>query len=417
VTFGRGTFASLRNHRNYRLYFVGQMVSMTGNQMQVVADAWLILKLTNTSFSLGILAVAQFLPFTLLGLLAGVVVDRSDPQRLLIATQCALMSLTSTMAALVLTGTVRPWHVYTVAALAGAIRVLEGSARQTLLVQMVGRSELPNAIALTSSIFSAGRIIGPSIGGVLIAGVGTGWVYGINAVTFLPVLAVLVALRRREFYELVRHGRPQMFRGIVEAFAHVRRTPVALTVLLSVMAFSFFMANSGVYVPALARGILGGHASLFGFLMSCLGVGSTIGALFSAMLGRASRRVFVIGGAGMGISEVLVAVYPRVWSGALLLVVGGAFYMLWTSNGNAIVQLTAPDSLQGRASALYTFAFVGVSAFGGLFLGALASVSGILLYAVGGSLGLAASAVAAVRLRTLEIIPAAAAGERQAAPA
>jgi MFS family permease len=406
-----GTFASLRHHRNYRNYFIGQLVAMCGNQMQVTADAWLILKLTGSPFSLGILAVAQFLPFTLFGLFAGVIVDRSNPRKVMIATELSLMTLTSTMAVLVLTGAVLPWMVFTVAAISGAIRVLEGSALQTLLVQMVGRPELPNAIALTSSIRAAGRVVGPAIGGVLIAAVGIGYVYAINAASFVPVIVVLLLLRTREFYELVRTGRPRVLRGIVEAFAHVRRTPVALTVLLTVMAFSFFMANASVYVPTLSRTMLGGGSTLFGALMSCLGAGSTLGALAAARIGRASLRAFLVGGTGMGISEVAIALHPTVATGAVGMVVGGLFYTLWTATGSSIVQITAPDAMQGRAASLFTFAFIGVSAPGGLFLGALASVSGVLLYAAGGTLGIATAAVAATKLRGRRVVPAAAVAE------
>jgi MFS family permease len=399
---GSRTFASLRLHRNYRLFFAGQVFSMSGNQMQMIADVWLILQLTDSAFWIGVLAVAQFLPFTLFGLLAGVIVDRVDPHKLVIATQFVLGSLASGMAVLVLTGAVRVWHVLVFAAVAGCTRVVEQPAQQTLVLQMVGRGELPNAIALTASLRSAGRIVGPAIGGVLIAAVGTGWVYAINAVTFLPVLAALVALRRPEFYPLRREGRPRIFHGIGEAIRHVRHTPVALTILAAVLVLSFCPANSNVLVPALAHDMLEGGASLFGGLMACMGLGATLGALIAASRGRASAHAFLLGAAGMGVSQLLIAAYPTAATGAILLFTMGVCYTLWTANGNAILQLTAPDRMQGRASSLFTLAFLGISPFGGLFTGALAGAGGKLAYGVGGTLAVLTALLAGARLRRLE---------------
>jgi MFS family permease len=316
-----------------------------------------------------------------------------------------MMAVAGAAATLTLTGLIRPWHIFVFGAVGGLVRALEGPARQTLVLQMVGRGELPNAVALTSSLMSAGRVIGPAVGGVVVAAVGVGYCYAINAVTFLPVLAALLLLRRAEFYPLRRSGRPALVRGVGEVVRHARTTPAVLVVVVSVFLLSLFSANVNVLVPALADETVAGDAAVFGALMAALGLGSTAGALFAASLGRASRRAFVVGGAGMGLAELLVAVRPTVASGAVLLFAAGACYMLWTSNGASILQLSAPDNLQGRVAALYMFAFIGVSPFGGLLSGALAASGGVLLaYGVGGAMGLSVGLGAAYMLRRLQLV-------------
>src|SRR5579871_5071862 len=229
----RRTFASLRRHRNYRLFFAGQITSVCGTWMQNVALAWLILDLTHSPVAVGLLSLARFGPFTLLGLFAGVVADRFDNRRTVIVTQSVQMVFSGVLAAVTLLGVVTTWQVYAIATLTGIAVVFDLPARQNLTVQLVGRDELPNAIALNSSLFNAARILGPAIAGVVIAAVGSGWCFAINSASFLAVLAGLLAMRVSELYP-IRRSRPTMLAGAREGLEFVWNTrPVLVLTLMA----------------------------------------------------------------------------------------------------------------------------------------------------------------------------------------
>ena len=221
---GRRTFASLRRHRNYRLFFAGQITSVCGTWMQNVALYWLILSLTHSPIAVGILSLARFGPYTLLGLFAGIVADRFDNRRTVIVTQSVQMAFSALLAAVTLLGTVQTWQVYAIAALTGIAVVFDLPARQNLTVQLVGRDELPNAIALNSSLFNTARVLGPALAGLVIAAVGTGWCFAINSASFLAVLAGLVAMRTSELFPLANRVRPKLLAGTREGLAYVGRT-------------------------------------------------------------------------------------------------------------------------------------------------------------------------------------------------
>ena len=250
----RRTFASLRRHRNYRLFFSGQIVSVSGTWMQNIAAAWVILELTHSPVAVGVLALCQFLPFTVFGLFAGVLVDRFDARRTVIATQASAMVLAGILAVLVVAGQVTATEVYVLTALRGVVLVLDAPARQALTFQMVGQDELPNAVALNSSLFNAARVVGPALGGLLVAVVGAGACFSLNAVSYLAVLAGLLAMRREELFPVERPKQPpKIFRGTMEALAHVRQAPDTLLALLMVLMLSTFSFNFNVLLPVLAR--------------------------------------------------------------------------------------------------------------------------------------------------------------------
>src|SRR5947207_12726306 len=207
LALNRRTFASLK-HRNYRLFFSGQVISVVGTWMQRVAQAWVVLQLTHSAVAVGILALAQFMPFTVFGLFAGVIVDRRDARKLVIATQTAQMVLSSVLAGIALSGLLQAWHVYVIAALLGVTQVLDAPGRQALTFAMVGPAELPNAIGLNSSLFNGARIFGPALGGLAIAAVGVSIAFAANAASYLAVLASLLAMRRDELHVVDRGERP-----------------------------------------------------------------------------------------------------------------------------------------------------------------------------------------------------------------
>ena len=392
------TFASLRRHRNYRLFFSGQIVSLSGTWMQNVALAWFVVELTRSPLAVGALAFCRFAPFTVFGLFGGVVADRFDNRRLMITTQVASMLVSIALAVLAFSGAAELWHVYLLAALGGTALVFDAPGRHALTFQMVGRDELPNAVALNASIFNASRIVGPAIAGVIIAAVGVAACFAINAVSFLAVLTALLLMRASELHPIERPEVPTIFRGVREGLVYVRRSRVvwlivAMTTVLSTMGFNFH-----VLVPVLAAETLHAGPRTFGILSSAFGLGAFAGALLSAGLGRASWKALHAGTAGFGIAVLALAPMRSVLPAALLLLAAGISFTLWSSNAQSILQLTAPDHLRGRVLSIYLFAFAGLAPVGGLFAGWLAEVGGTAAaFAVGGSAGLLMAALGWLR--------------------
>jgi MFS family permease len=406
----RRTFASLRRHRNYRLFFSGQIVSVSGTWMQNIAAAWVVLQLTHSPVAVGVLALCQFLPFTVLGLFAGVLVDRFDARRMVIATQASAMALAGILAVLVVAGHVTVNEVYVLTALRGAVLVLDAPARQALTFQMVGRDELPNAVALNSSLFNAARVVGPALGGLLVAVVGAGACFSLNAVSYLAVLAGLLAMRREELFPVERPDRPpKMLSGTMEAIAYVRRTPDTLLALLVVLTLSTFSFNFNVLLPVLAGSTLESGAYVFGVITAMFGLGALVGALMAASLGRASWPVMMAAAGGFGLAQLVLAPIHSASAAGVLLLITGACFTLWTSSANATVQLSTPGPLRGRVIGLYYFAFNGTGPAGGLLAGWLAAQGGTeLAFAVSGAAAVATAAAAAtIHFRPGELIEAA----------
>ena len=401
LSFNTRAFLSVKKYRNYRLFFLGQTISLPGTWIQRFAQAWLVYSLThNSAFAVGFLAFTQFLPFTLFSLLAGVVVDRFDPRRTVLMTQASQMTLASVMAATTLSGVVRPWHVYVIAFLSGLVQVLDAPARQQLTYRMVGRHELQNAIALNSSVFNASRIYGPALAGILIAAFGAGICFAINAVSFLAVLAGLLMMRPQEFYPVKASERPRMMAGVREGLAFALRSREVLLVLLLVLVISTFCLNFNVLLPVLAKKTLDAGPRTFGALSASFGAGALAGGLLAAAQGRARTSLMIVGAAGFGASQLLIAADTTIWLACLLLVMAGISFTTWSSNANSIVQLAAPDHLRGRVIGLYFFAFAGTGSLGGLISGSLIHVGGTALaFGVAGVVAIASALVIGRLLR------------------
>ena len=389
-------FASLRRHRNYRLFFTGQLVSMVGTWMQNVALAWFVVELTRSPVAVGVLAFCRFVPFTVFGLVAGVLADRLRLRRLVIATQSAAMLVSILLAALAFSGAAEVWHVYALAALGGTALVFDAPGRHALTYQLVGRDELSNAVALNASLFNASRIVGPAAAGVLIAGVGVAACFAINAVSFLAVLASLLLMRERELFELDRPGqRPTLVRGIREGLAYARRSPRVRTVLLLTTVVSTVGFNFHVLVPVLTSTTLDAGSVVFGILSACFGLGALTGALLTAALGRASWKALVGGVVGFSVSLLALAPQHTVLACAVLLFFTGVCFTVWSANSQSILQLSAPDHLRGRVLSLYLFAFAGLAPLGGLLAGWLSEVGGTeLAFATAGASGIAMALLA-----------------------
>jgi MFS family permease len=370
------TFRSLRRHRNYRIFFAGQLVSLAGSWMQNIALAWLVLELSGSPLAVGALAFARFLPFTVFGLVAGVVADRIDSRRLVIATQAAALLISIALAIVTLSGWATLPIVYALAALGGLALAFDAPGRQSLTYQMVGPRSLPNAVALNAGLFNGSRVVGPAIAGVVIAAFGTGVCFVINAFSFLAVLAALASLRPEELLAVERDRSARLVGGLRRALGFIRRDPQLRSLLAVVTIVSTVGFNFHVLVPLLASETLHVGPEGFGLLSACFGLGALAGALTTATFRRASWRLFATGATGFGVLALALApVENAMLAGALLFAVGVSF-TLFTANANALVQLGSPDVLRGRLIALYLFAFVGLAPVGGLLAGWLADLGG-----------------------------------------
>jgi MFS family permease len=400
AVFAGRTFKSLRQHRNYRLYFFGQFLSLIGTWLQSAAMAWLVLELTHSAVAVGLLSFSQFTPYVLFGLFGGALIDKLDHRRTLQLTQVALAVLSGLMAALTLLGIVQLWEVYTIAACRGITLIINNPSRQAFIFQMVGREELPNAIALNSSVANATRIIGPGIGGILIALFGVGICFAIDTVSYIAVIIALLMMRTDELYHIERRPQKSVLHGTLEGLRYVWHQPrlmVALAIFFFICTFSI---NFSVLLPLVASDTLSAGAEVFGLLTACFGAGALIGALISASLGRATWAILLGSAAGFGLGEVFLAPETTVFGAVLLLILTGICYTLYTSSTNALVQLSAPGYLQGRVAGLYSYIFSGSSSVGALIAGGLAGLGGTrLAFFVAGGTALVCAGVGAILRR------------------
>jgi MFS family permease len=394
----RRTFKSLRKHRNYRLFFTGQVVSVVGTWMQNIALAWYVVELTHSAVAVGFLAFCRFAPFTVFGLISGAVADRFDNRRLVMVTQTASMVVALALTALAFSGREIVWLAYALAVGTGTALVFDAPGRHSLTFQMVGRDELPNAVALNASLFNASRVVGPAAAGVIIAAFGVGVCFAINAVSFLAVLTSLWLMREDELVKLDRPDEhPPVLRSVREGLSYARRSPrvrlvLAMTTVVSTVGFNFH-----VLVPVLTSETLEAGPRTFGVLSACFGAGAMTGALLAAALGRASWKALFAGVGGFSIALLALAPVGTVVAAAVLLFVVGVCFTTWTANSQSLLQLTAPDHLRGRVLGLWLFAFAGLAPLGGLLAGWLADVGGTqLAFLVAGATGLAMT-VAALR--------------------
>jgi MFS family permease len=370
------TFRSLRRHRNYRIFFVGQLVSLAGSWMQNIALAWLVLELSGSPLAVGALAFARFLPFTVFGLAAGVVADRIESRRLVMATQAAALLISIALAIVTLSGSATLPIVYVLAALGGLALAFDAPGRQSLTYQMVGPRSLPNAVALNAGLFNGSRVIGPAIAGVVIAAFGTGVCFVLNAFSFLAVLAALASLRSDELHPVERDRSARLVGGLRRALGFVRRDPQLRSLLAVVTIVSTVGFNFHVLVPLLASETLHVGPEGFGLLSACFGLGALAGALTTATFRTASWRLFATGATGFGVLALALAPVENALLASALLFAVGVSFTLFTANANALVQLGSPDVLRGRMIALYLFAFVGLAPLGGLLAGWLADLGG-----------------------------------------
>jgi MFS family permease len=394
---------SALSHRNFRLFWSGQLISLIGTWMQQVGQAWLVLQLTGDPLALGIVAAAQFTPVLFLGLFAGIVADAMPKRRLLFWTQSAAAVLALILGVLVQTDSVQVWHVYLLALALGVVNSLDMPARQSFVVEMVGRADVANAVALNSAVFNASRIVGPAIAGVTIAGIGLAPLFYVNAASYLAVLASLFMMRPSELLTparvVVERSLRSVFDHLVEGLRYVRGNPPIFLSISVLAVVATFALNFQVLIPLLARDVLGGQADTFGFLMAASGVGSLTAALSIAFGQRPTLRLLLAGAGAVGVALIALGFSRFVPLSMILMFVAGWGLIAMAATTNTIIQMAVPDVLRGRVMSVYTTVFAGSTPFGGLFAGTVAAAAGVpMALALGGAISLLAVVVAYFRL-------------------
>jgi MFS family permease len=372
------SFAALRT-RNYRLFFVGQLISQSGSWMQRVAQAWLVLDLTGSPLALGTVTALQFLPILALTLLGGVLADRMSKRKLLLITQSVQMVQALALGGLVVTHTIQLWQVYALAAVLGITVAVDQPARRAFPSEMVPRPQVPSAVALNSTVFNAARVAGPALGGLAIATIGVGGCFLLNGVSFLAVLIALAIMRPAEFYGTSAGSGGNVATQVVEAVRYTARTPQVGFTLLLLGVLGTFGYNFNVVLPLLARYALGTGAVGFGALNSALGLGSVVGSLLVASQSGVSPRRVVLGASVFALCLWLLALTPHYGLTLVLLFGQGIAGVVFSASANTNLQLLAPDALRGRVMSLYSLVFVGTTPFGAALTGALADHWGVRL--------------------------------------
>ena len=394
---GRATFSSLKN-RNYRLYFVGQIISVSGTWMQRLAQAWLILRLThNNGFALGVESGLQFLPVLLLGAWGGVIADRFDKRRILYLTQIAAGLLALGLGLIVALGAATVFLDYLFSLLLGFVNVFDNPARQTFVMEMVGREELPNAVGLNSVVMNSSRVVGPAIGGIVIEAVGLAPCFFFNASSYLAVLLALWMMRADQLrpVAVVPRAKGQLRDGFRYVWSdRLVRTPLVMMAVIGTLAFNF-----QVVIPLIATNVFGLGAGGFGGLTSAMGAVAVLGGLAAASRRGVSYRRLLGLTYAMGISILLAAVAPTLTTEVVALFVMGAASFAFIATANTTLQLTSRPEMRGRVMALYAIAFLGSTPVGSPIIGWICSMAGPRAgFAVGGIAAIVAGSAAWVSL-------------------
>ncbi|WP_435836952.1 MFS transporter [Streptomyces achromogenes] len=391
-------FSSLRI-RNYRLFFAGQVVSNTGTWMQRIAQDWLVLSLTGSSAAVGITTALQFLPMLLFGLYGGVLVDRLPKRPTLLVTQSAMAVTGLALAALTLSGQVQVWHVYVAAFAVGLATVVDNPARQSFVSEMVGPDQLQNAVSLNSANFQSARLVGPAVAGLMITGVGTGWAFLANGLSFAAPITGLLLMRARELHVVERapRGKGQLREGL----RYVAKRPELIWPIVLVGFIGTFGFNFPVWLTAYADDVFHAGAGAYSLFNTLMAVGSLVGALLAARRGTARLRVLIAAALAFGTLEIVAAVAPSYWLFALLMVPIGVFGLTVNVTANTAVQMGTDPAMRGRVMALFMMVFMGGTPLGAPVVGWITDTYGARVgFAAGGVVSaLAAGAIGLVLAR------------------
>ena len=364
-------FRALR-HRNFRLFFTGQLVSLIGTWMQMVAQGWLVLRLTNSSFMLGVVAFAGYLPVLMMSLFAGVVVDHVDRRRLIVSAQTLMMVSAFVLAGITWARVVKVEHVIILAALNGLVSSFDMPGRQAFLVEMVGLEDLPNAIALNSMIFNGARTLGPAIAGLLLAAIGEAGCFFLNGVSFLAVIWSLLAMH------IPARERPKlgamMLHRLREGLSYVWRHRPTFNLLFLIAIVSGFGFQYTVLMPVFARNVLHGGAQTYGFLLAAQGVGAVTGGIVMGSrpsTTEAHIQNLVAGLFGLALAIITFGASPWLWLSLSAQVIVGAGLMSYMATTNTLLQLSVSEELRGRVMSIYVLSFIGMAPVGSLVVGSV----------------------------------------------
>lgn len=365
--------------RNYRLFWLGQIISLSGTWMQTTAQAWLVLQLTQSPFALGLVTTLQFLPIMLLSLVGGVLIDRFSKHRMVLTTQVLALIQATIFGVLVGTGLIQLWHVYILAAFQGTVNAFDNPARQAFVPELSGREHLVNAIALNSMLFNTARIVGPAVGGLLIAQFGIASALYLNAASFIAVIVGLLMMDQTQFFAspAQRRGAAPIRQQVAEGLSYVWRTPTVLQVMLVVAAIGTFGYNFSVVLPLLAGFVLHTDAAGFGSLSAFLGVGSLLAAITTAYTKQVTVRRLLLGSGMFSLVLALVAFSTNFALSTGLLVALGFAGITFATTANTLLQLTVPDELRGRVMSIYILLFAGSTPIGGFLIGSLSDTIGV----------------------------------------
>ena len=365
-------------YRNYRLFFFGQLISLIGTWMQNVSQDWLVLKLTNSAFALGVTTALQFLPTMLLSLFGGIIADKFPKRRTLIVTQSTAMMLAFILALLTTLDIVQLWEVFVIAGCLGLVNAIDMPVRQSFVSEMVSKETLVNAIALNSSVFNAARVVGPAVAGILIGVVGLAAAFWLNGLSYIAVIVGLIMMNNAElFVGQKRKQTGSIGKNLKEGLSYVRHTNAIFTVIVSVAIVGTFGINFNVWMPVIAKNYLNVGADGYGILMSGLGIGALTAALTLATKAQQPTISFVMKGiASLTFFGIAIALSPWYLLTFVCLMGLGASLVIITASANTIVQMTVPDYLRGRVMSIYMLVFAGTTPIGSLFVGWLASVAG-----------------------------------------
>jgi len=360
-------------HRNYRLFYTGQGISLIGTWMQTMAMGLFVLDLTDSKVALGTVTLLQFLPITLFVLFAGLIADRLPKRNILIFSQLIAMSQAAILAGLVITDAVELWHVYILALVLGVANAIDLPTRQSFAIEMVGRKDLVNAVALNSGMFNGGRLIGPAIGGFLYAGAGPEAVFLFNAVSFVPVIASLLMIRTSELFKMEKMASDvNPLRQLREGISYALRTPATRLIIILVALIGTFGYNFTVVLPLTQRYILHVGPEELGFLTAAVGLGAFVAAISLAGRKAATRTQLFMGGAAFAVFLAGIAISENLYITLFLLMCLGAAGATFGTTANTLIQVATPDHLRGRVTSLYMLLFAGSTPLGGFLTGYVA---------------------------------------------
>ncbi|WP_055667833.1 MFS transporter [Desnuesiella massiliensis] len=365
-------------HSNFRYFWTGQCISLIGSWMQNTTQGWLVLKITqeNSSFLLGLVNAVQFTPIMIFSLFAGVIIDKLPKKKILLFTQTSLMIIAIIQSLLVWTNSIKYWHLIILSLCIGIINTIDLPTRQSFVIEMVGKKDLMNAIALNSSIFNAARVLGPSIAGVVIAYFGMEFCFFVNAISFIPVIYGITKIKIENKNTILQ--KKNVFFEIKEGLTYISKSFTLISTLTLITVLGIFAFNYNILIPVFSVNVLGLSSKEYGLLMSSLGIGSLIGALSMATKSKngPKKLILYISSFMVCILLMVIGLTKVYYTTAIFLAIIGAFNVIFSTTANSTIQLNAKDEFRGRVMSVYTLLFAGVTPFGSLFTGFIAESFG-----------------------------------------